>query len=150
MTLKVADSSTPTFISFQEGCELITERNLTSLYSMPQLMLWLHQKHVRWTYEGVYGVPSRRGRTLEQEAENLWSSLRLLESERVEVDLEENLARKPMVVDASGKILVYLIVIGIRVAKEDIERELAARRQPVLPIPPPSELVLVTSEAADT
>jgi hypothetical protein len=149
MAPKAADCSTPTFISFQAGCDLITERNLTSLYSMPQLMKWLHQKRVRWTYEGVFGVP-RGGRTLEQEAADLWSVLRLVESARVDVDLEENLARKPMVLDASGKPHIYLTVIGIRVCKEDIERELAARHRPVLPIPPPSKLVLAASEAPDS
>jgi hypothetical protein len=96
----------------------VTETLLSKRYAEAQILKWLHDGLIRWQYERVFGI---RGpdRTLKQEAEKLWSH-------RTVADFEESLARKVTCYHADRRTpLRYINVVGIRVAREDIERQLA-------------------------
>jgi len=119
------DDTTPiTLISLPTARELVVETLLSPPWAEQLIIKWLYQRRrrVRWQYEMVLGQPAP-GRTLEQEAEALWA-----QPTRVLVDWQESCARRVTVYQKDSGCLKparYIVVIGIRVAREDIERELA-------------------------
>jgi hypothetical protein len=103
-----------------EGRDLVTTVYLSSRYAEPILVKLLHKKLVRWRYEQVYGLP-RPGRTLAQEAENLWAR----RPWTVLVEWPESFAHKQLPMDdPSRSTKCSITVIGIRVAREDILKHL--------------------------
>ena len=107
------------WISLQEAWDTVIAVMLTRAYVGPQIVKWLWQKRVRWTFVRVFGVP-RAGWSLDQEARALWDH----SPHKVLVDYEQSSAHKPAIFPSGGK--GYITVIGIRVAREDIETVLAA------------------------
>jgi hypothetical protein len=88
------------------------------------IIKWLHRRLIRWQYyERPMGLPAP-GRTLEQEAAALWA-----QPTKVLVDWQGSCARRVTVYrqEKAGCLRParYVTVIGILVAREDIERELA-------------------------
>jgi hypothetical protein len=104
------DKFTPPGISLLAAHDLVTKLLLSVSYAWPQLLKWLQQGKLRWTYMGVYGVP-RQGRTLRQEASLLWQN-----PLRLTVSRTESLALKPSRVDSSGRVVCQITVIGIRIS----------------------------------
>jgi hypothetical protein len=107
------DPSTITLITLEEARALVTATLLSGGYAKARLIKWLHDGLIGWQYEHVFGIRGPK-LTFEQEAERVWSHKTL-------VDFKEGLARKV----TCQSPLRYVTVIGIRVVREDIERELA-------------------------
>ena len=107
------------WISLQEAWDTVIAVMLTRAYVGPHIVKCLWQKRVRWTFVRVFGVP-RAGWSLDQEARALWDH----SPHKVLVDYEQSSAHKPAIFPSGGK--GYITVIGIRVAREDIETVLAA------------------------
>jgi hypothetical protein len=120
-----------TWISLQAAREIVTVVMLTRSYAGPQIVKWLWQKRVRWTFVKVFGVP-RTGWSLDQEARALWDH----HPHKVPVDYEQSSAHKPVIFPSGGK--GHITIIGVRVAKEDIEAALAADYPNFVPAPLPS------------
>jgi hypothetical protein len=112
-----------TLISLAAARELVVETLLSAPWAKQLIIKWLYLRRVRWQYEMVLGQPAP-GRTFEQEAEDLWA-----QPTRVLVDWQEGYACRVTVYrkDRAGclKPLCRITVIGIRVVREDIERQLA-------------------------
>ena len=118
------------WISLQEAWDTVIAVMLTRAYVGPQIVKWLWQKRVRWTFVKVFGVP-RTGWSLDQEAGALWDH----SPHKVLVDYEQSSAHKPVIFSSGGK--GYITVIGVRVAREDIEAALAADYPGFAPPPLP-------------
>jgi hypothetical protein len=118
-----SDDTTPiTLISPAAARDLVAEALLSPPWAEQSIIKWLHRRLVRWQYTMVLGQPAPR-RTLEQEAEALWA-----QPTRVLVDWQEGCARRVTVYQVHKQRMKparYVIVIGIRVVREDVERELA-------------------------
>src|SRR5262245_58184343 len=123
MAPKAAENPTSiTLISLAAARDLVVE-TLFSPPSTEQLIIkWLHLRRVRWRYEMVLGQPASR-RTLEQEANDLWA-----QPTRVLVDWQEGYACRVTVYrkdkDGCLKPARRVTAIGIRIVREDIERQL--------------------------
>jgi hypothetical protein len=111
-------STSITLITLAAARVLATETLLSKRYAEAQILKWLHDGLIRWQYERVFGIQGPN-RTLAQEAEGLWSY-------KTVMDFEEGLARKVTCYRADRRTPVrHIDVIGIRVAREDIEHQLA-------------------------
>jgi hypothetical protein len=118
------DNTTPiTLISLAAARDLVVETLLSAPWAEQLIIKWLYQGHVGWQREMVLGQPGP-GRTLDQEAEDLWA-----QPTKVLVDWQQGYACRVTVYrkDKAGclKPLRRVTVIGIRVVREDIERQLA-------------------------
>jgi hypothetical protein len=116
-------SSTVTWITLSVARDLAIPVFQTARYAEPEIVKWLYAKRPRWRYVKVYGLPEQ-GRSLEHEAQKLWAT----NPHRVLVEWKEGFAYKPTRLHLSrqkGKrFLGYIIVVGIEIAREDLEREL--------------------------
>jgi len=124
MAQKAGDDSTPiTLISLLATRDLVVETLLSPQWAGLQIIKWLHLRRVRWQHEMVVGQPGP-GRTLEQEAKDLWA-----QPTRVLVDWQGGCAHRVTVYrkDKAGCLTPVrrVTVIGIRIVREDIERQLA-------------------------
>jgi len=114
------DHTTP--ITLLAARDLVVETLLSPPWAEQLIIKWLYQRRVGWQYEMVKGQPAP-GRTLEQEAEALWA-----QPTRVLVDWQESYACRVTVYRKDTGCLkpaCRVTVIGIRVVRENIERELA-------------------------
>lgn len=119
MVKKAAGNPTSTsVISLSIARDLVTETLLSANWAELWIIKWLHYRRIRWQCELILGQP-RSGRTLEQEEEELWSSVK-----SVRVNWQESLADKVTRRHVDGRILQVITAIGIRVVREDIERQL--------------------------
>jgi hypothetical protein len=101
-------------------------------------MKWLHYEKIGWRYITAYGLP-RQGRTKEQEADKLW----LEHPERVLIEWRESFARKDLQKGVDGKILYYVIVVGIEIVREDLGWMLKTlRRDEVAEVPSPAQPIV--------
>jgi len=125
MAEKAADNSTPiTLISLLAARDLVAKSLLSPKWAELQILKWLQEGLVRWRYKKVVGQPGP-DRTLEKEAEELWSS-----PHRTLTDFSESFARKPTLyredrVAHHLRPVRHIVVIGIYLVQEDIEFRLA-------------------------
>jgi hypothetical protein len=108
-----------TWISLQEARNIVIAVMLTQAYAIPTISKWIAQKRVRYIWMEVFGVP-RMGWSLDQEARAVWDE----RPHRVLLDYKQSSAHKPVHYPNGWK--GYITIIGIRVAREDIEAALAA------------------------
>jgi hypothetical protein len=138
MAKKADGESSTTWISLSVARDLATPVILSPRFAEAQIMKWLHYEKIGWRYITAYGLP-RQGRTKEQEADKLW----LEHPERVLIEWRESFARKDLQKGVDGKILYYVIVVGIEIVREDLERMLKAlRRDEVAEVPSPAQPIV--------